>query len=200
MAISKVRLIECPRDAMQGWKDNISTSRKAEYINQLLKVGFDTIDFGSFVSAKAIPQMADTRAVLTQALPDAEPLELDDLARIAAGAPGDAIRFAGLDISGLDAAIDRLAVHGDTSNALRVALGKTLGAKAAQARYEVFLERAPARIAVAARTRPPHALAETVALWRQARDIADRAVHQSLDPQTTVFEISGLVAKLAPLA
>lgn len=142
----------------------------------------------------------DTRAVLAEALPDAEPLELDDLARIAKGAPGDAIRFAGLDISGLDAAIDRLAVHGDTSNALRVALGKTLGGKAAQARYEAFLERAPARIALAARTRSPAALAETVALWRQARDIADRAVHQSLDPQTTVFEISGLVAKLAPIA
>lgn len=63
---SPVRLIECPRDAMQGWKDFIPTAKKVEYINSLLKVGFDTIDFGSFVSAKAIPQMADTAEVVEQ--------------------------------------------------------------------------------------------------------------------------------------
>lgn len=59
-----VKLIECPRDAMQGWKNFIPTDKKIEYINSLLKVGFDTIDFGSFVSAKAIPQMADTAEVV----------------------------------------------------------------------------------------------------------------------------------------
>ena len=59
-----IKLIECPRDAMQGWKNFIPTEKKIEYINSLLKVGFDTIDFGSFVSAKAIPQMADTREVV----------------------------------------------------------------------------------------------------------------------------------------
>jgi hydroxymethylglutaryl-CoA lyase len=59
----KIKLIECPRDAMQGWKTFIPTEKKVEYINSLLKVGFDTIDFGSFVSPKAIPQMADTSEV-----------------------------------------------------------------------------------------------------------------------------------------
>ena len=59
-----VKLIECPRDAMQGIPDFIPTAIKAAYINLLLKVGFDTIDFGSFVSPKAIPQLRDTRAVL----------------------------------------------------------------------------------------------------------------------------------------
>jgi hydroxymethylglutaryl-CoA lyase len=59
-----VKLIECPRDAMQGWKHFIPTQKKIEYINALLKAGFDTIDFGSFVSAKAIPQMADTKEVI----------------------------------------------------------------------------------------------------------------------------------------
>jgi len=59
-----VKLIECPRDAMQGLKEFIPTEKKIEYINQLLKVGFDTIDFGSFVSHKAIPQMADTHEVI----------------------------------------------------------------------------------------------------------------------------------------
>jgi len=59
-----IKLIECPRDAMQGWKNFISTEKKIKYINSLLNVGFDTIDFGSFVSAKAIPQMADTAEVV----------------------------------------------------------------------------------------------------------------------------------------
>lgn len=59
-----LQLIECPRDAMQGWKTFIPTEKKIEYINSLLKVGFDTIDFGSFVSPKAIPQMADTAEVI----------------------------------------------------------------------------------------------------------------------------------------
>lgn len=63
--MSKVKLIECPRDAMQGIKSHfISTEKKALYLNSLLKVGFDTIDFGSFVSPKAIPQMRDTAEVL----------------------------------------------------------------------------------------------------------------------------------------
>ncbi len=61
---SHIKLIECPRDAMQGWKTFIPTEKKINYINSLLKVGFDTIDFGSFVSPRAIPQMADTVEVL----------------------------------------------------------------------------------------------------------------------------------------
>jgi hydroxymethylglutaryl-CoA lyase len=60
-----VKLIECPRDAMQGIKDWIPTHKKVEYIQSLLACGFDTIDFGSFVSPKAIPQMVDTTKVLS---------------------------------------------------------------------------------------------------------------------------------------
>ena len=59
-----MKIIECPRDAMQGIKEFIPTEKKIRYINSLLKVGFDTIDFGSFVSAKAIPQLQDTAQVL----------------------------------------------------------------------------------------------------------------------------------------
>ena len=59
-----MKIIECPRDAMQGIKEFIPTTKKIDYINQLLKVGFDTIDFGSFVSEKAIPQLKDTAEVL----------------------------------------------------------------------------------------------------------------------------------------
>ena len=64
MPQNQIKLIECPRDAMQGWKSFIPTAKKIEYINSLLEIGFDTIDFGSFVSAKAIPQMADTKEVV----------------------------------------------------------------------------------------------------------------------------------------
>jgi hydroxymethylglutaryl-CoA lyase len=63
-ATEKIKLVECPRDAMQGWPHPIPTEKKVEYINALLKVGFDTVDFGSFVSPKAIPQMADSGEVI----------------------------------------------------------------------------------------------------------------------------------------
>lgn len=66
-----IQVVECPRDAMQGIAEFIPTEMKAEYINMLLKVGFHTIDFGSFVSPKAIPQMRDSAAVLSK-------LNLDD--------------------------------------------------------------------------------------------------------------------------
>jgi len=66
-----IQVVECPRDAMQGIAEFIPTEKKAEYINMLLNVGFHTIDFGSFVSPKAIPQMRDTAAVLSK-------LNLDD--------------------------------------------------------------------------------------------------------------------------
>jgi len=61
-----IKIIECPRDAMQGLHQFVPTELKARYINKLLQVGFDTIDFGSFVSSKAIPQMSDTAEVLKQ--------------------------------------------------------------------------------------------------------------------------------------
>lgn len=62
--MKNLKLVECPRDAMQSWKKFIPTDKKIDYLNQLLKVGFDTLDFGSFVSPKAIPQMADTKEVV----------------------------------------------------------------------------------------------------------------------------------------
>ena len=64
MSNHDIKIIECPRDAMQGWKNFIPTEKKIEYINSLSRIGFDTIDFGSFVSPKAIPQMADTKEVI----------------------------------------------------------------------------------------------------------------------------------------
>jgi len=62
--MSSVKIIECPRDAMQGIKSFIPTEQKSRYLQALLGCGFDTLDFGSFVSPRAIPQMADTAQVL----------------------------------------------------------------------------------------------------------------------------------------
>jgi hydroxymethylglutaryl-CoA lyase len=64
-----VKLVECPRDAMQGWPQFIPTEKKIDYLNGLLKVGFHTLDFGSFVSPKAIPQMSDTKEVIAKLQP-----------------------------------------------------------------------------------------------------------------------------------
>lgn len=64
--VDPIKIIECPRDAMQGIKQFIPTEKKVQYIQSLLRVGFDTIDFGSFVSPKAIPQMVDTAQVLSR--------------------------------------------------------------------------------------------------------------------------------------
>lgn len=87
-----MKIVECPRDAMQGLAEFIPTEKKAAYLNMLLQVGFDTLDFGSFVSPRAIPQMRDTAAVLGQ-------LQLDttdtDLLAIVANQRGanDACQF-----------------------------------------------------------------------------------------------------------
>lgn len=64
--MEQLKIVECPRDAMQGIHEFIPTEKKVRYINQLLQVGFDTLDFGSFVSPRAIPQMKDTKQVLQQ--------------------------------------------------------------------------------------------------------------------------------------
>ena len=62
--MDSIKIIECPRDAMQGIEEWIPTEKKEKYIKKLLSVGFDTIDFGSFVSPKAIPQMRDTPEII----------------------------------------------------------------------------------------------------------------------------------------
>lgn len=97
--MEQVKLIECPRDAMQGIKDFIPTKQKVQYIQALLRCGFDTIDFGSFVSPKAIPQMRDTAQVLAE-------LDLSDskskLLAIVANVRGaeDAVKFPQIDYLG----------------------------------------------------------------------------------------------------
>ena len=89
-----------------------------------------------------------------------------------------------------------IAADGDPANARRVKLAKALAGKAAQPRYEAFLERAPAFIARAARDRQGPALATALDAHAAARDLAGAALGLSLDPQATVFEMAGIVARL----
>jgi DNA polymerase-3 subunit delta' len=138
----------------------------------------------------------DMQAALRQALPDAPDREIAELVAAGDGSPGRAVRFAGLDVAGLDSAMDSIIRSGDRDNGERVALAKALALKAAQPRYEILLERLPTRIAAEARVRQGQALADAVALWEKARALAGSAVRLSLDPQATVFELAGLLASL----
>ncbi len=137
------------------------------------------------------------RTVLRREMPDADPLDLYAMVRAGEGAPGQALRFAGLDIGAMDAALETLARTGDPSNETRVALAKSLALKAAQPRYEAFLERAPAFIAARARDRSGPALDRAIGLWEQARTLAGGATGLSLDPQATAFQLGSYVAGLA---
>ena len=137
-------------------------------------------------------------SALREALPDAEEEELLSLAEAGQGAPGRAIAFRGLDIKKLDEAMEKLVIEGDAGNARRSALAQSLSLKSAQPRYEAFLERAPSMIAEQARSRTGAELAYAVGLWEKASELASAARHLSLDPQSTVFELAGLLAALAP--
>jgi len=119
----KIKLIECPRDAMQGIHEFIPTDLKAKYINALLKVGFDTIDFGSFVSAKAIPQLKDTAELVKK-------LDLSNtkskLLAIIANTRGaqDACKFEEIDYLGFPFSISETFQQRNTNSSIQESLIK----------------------------------------------------------------------------
>lgn len=118
-----VKIIECPRDAMQGIQAFIPTKVKVEYLNQLLQVGFNTIDIGSFVSPKAIPQMRDTAQMLKQLnLADKKGL----LSVIVANERGanDAVQFDEVDILGYPFSISETFQHRNTNSSIEESLDK----------------------------------------------------------------------------
>ncbi|MBL0047907.1 MAG: hydroxymethylglutaryl-CoA lyase [Bacteroidetes bacterium] len=118
-----MKIIECPRDAMQGIHEFIPTQKKIEYINSLLKVGFDTIDFGSFVSPKAIPQLRDTTEVLNG-------LELSNtkskLLAIVANVRGaqDAVEFDEINYLGFPFSISETFQQRNTNSSIEESLGR----------------------------------------------------------------------------
>lgn len=137
-------------------------------------------------------------SALAAALPDADSAEIASLKAVGQGSPGHAIAFRGLDIDALDRAMREIAREGDPTNARRGVLAQSLSLKAAQSRYEVFLARAPSLIAEMARDRRGAPLAEALRLWEKASDLAGGATRLSLDPQSVVFELAGMLAALAP--
>jgi len=137
---------------------------------------------------------------LEAVLPEADSREIAELAAAGGGSPGRALAFQGLDIAALDRAMDELAREGDPTNARRSALAQSLAAKSAQPRYEAFLARVPSRIAAEAQGRRGAPLARALAAWERAQGLASSAARLSLEPESTVFELAGLLASLAPAA
>ena len=135
-------------------------------------------------------------AALREAEPELSAEEVEALVRAGAGAPGRALGYAGLDVAALDAEIAELIAHGDPQGARRTALAHSLSLKAAQPRYEAFLQRAPAAIAAHARDLEGRELSIAIANWSQARSLAGSAPRLSLDPQATVFALAGMLASL----
>ncbi|NDF60481.1 MAG: hydroxymethylglutaryl-CoA lyase, partial [Crocinitomicaceae bacterium] len=123
---NQLKLVECPRDAMQGFSHFIDTSVKISYINKLLKCGFDTIDFGSFVSPKAIPQLKDTVEVLNGL--DLEPASSKLLAIVAneRGAK-DALEHSFIDVLGFPLSLSETFQQRNTNASIEEAW-KILGA------------------------------------------------------------------------
>ncbi|WP_294356378.1 DNA polymerase III subunit delta' [uncultured Sphingomonas sp.] len=137
------------------------------------------------------------RQALAQALPDADAEEIDALVRAGAGSPGRALRYAELGMAEIDDALHAIARDGDPTTSRRAKLAKALSLKAAQPRYEAFLDRVPGVIAEAAQDRRGSALAVALDAYARARDVAGAARGLSLDAGGTVLELGGLVARLA---
>jgi DNA polymerase-3 subunit delta' len=137
-------------------------------------------------------------SALRSAAPEAGAGEIDDLVAVGQGSPGRALAFRGLDIAALDKAMRELAEQGDPHNARRSRLAQSLALKSAQPRYEAFLQRAPSLIAAIAKERHGPALAEALQLWEKAQSLASGAIRLSLDAESVVFELGGMLAALGP--
>ena len=122
-AAKKITLVECPRDAMQGWKHFIPTEKKAAYINHLLRAGFNTIDFGSFVSPKAIPQMADTKEVMAKLETDGNDAKLLAIIANLRGAE-EAVQYPEISFLGFPFSISESFQLRNTNSTIKESLGR----------------------------------------------------------------------------
>lgn len=154
--------------------------------SRCLAVRFEPLDDDAMTSA------------LRGAVPGASAAEIAELVASGEGAPGLALQRRGLDLAAIDADLARLSDTGDPRNRIRGGLAAKLALKAAQPRYELFLQRVPRHIAARARERRGPELARALRLWERARLLAETATPLSLDPATVTFELAGLVAGLAP--
>lgn len=135
--------------------------------------------------------------VLSAELPDATADEIAALVGAGQGSPGRALGYAGLELAALDDALIAISHHGDRNNLARAKLAKALALKAAQPRYEAFLDRVPVLIAQSARGRSGASLRAALDAYEDARALSVSARALSLDQQATVFEMAGLMARLA---
>lgn len=140
---------------------------------------------------------SEVASAVRAAMPEASAAEVEALVRAGQGSPGRALGFAGLDLASIDSEMAAIAARGDPDNAIRARLARTLGSKAAQPRYEAFLARVPAFALTEARGRHGAALAEAIAVYEAASQLGPVALAQSLDAQATVFEMGGILARLA---
>ena len=140
----------------------------------------------------------EVERALRRALPDVTASEREALVAVAAGSPGRAVRFAD---AGTEKLLDELAALATSTPAeatgRALTLAKSLAGKAATARYEAFLDLAPAYIAQAAKSRAGPRLARALGLWERATQLGGSAAALSLDPQSVSFELAGLIAGLA---
>ncbi len=141
-------------------------------------------------------------SILRDELPELDAPERDALARLSQGSPGRALEMAGVDISGMLAALDRIATSADPDNGERIGLAQSMTAKSATRRFEIFLSLVPPFIARHARDRvlARKKAGEVLAIWEKARDLAGQAIPGSLEPFATTFALGGLVAELAGAA
>lgn len=146
---------------------------------------FDALDEGAM------------RVILKRTDDSLSPREIDALVRAGQGSPGQALRYAGLNLTEIEDILATLSAEGDPDNRRRLALAKSLALKSAKPRYEAFLERVPAFIAQVARGRTGPALGKALDHWEKARHLAGGAVILSLEPSAVVFELAGHVAALA---
>lgn len=142
---------------------------------------------------------AQVATILRAEMADSPADEIAALVRAAEGSPGRALGYAGLDLAALQAVMTSLATVGDRANVARAKLAKTLAPKATQARYEAFLDLVPSFIAHHAADRTGEPLRIALDAYDTARALAISARALSLDQQATVFEMAGLVARLAPV-
>jgi DNA polymerase-3 subunit delta' len=140
---------------------------------------------------------AEVLRVLRQQVEDASEDELAALARAGDGSPGRAIAFAGLDMNEIERELTQIADKGDRDNAIRSRLAKALGARGGQARYAAFVERVPSFIAERAKTAQGEQIRTALDAHADARQIGGVAIGLSQDVSGTVFELCGVVARLA---
>ncbi len=139
---------------------------------------------------------SEMETVLRRALPDSEPEEIAALISAGQGAPGVALSYAGLGIADLDGVIEAILHEGGGDSGRRAALARSLGSKSAQPRYEAFLDRVPAHIANVARTRQGPALHSALDAHQSALRAIGAARGLSLEPQTTIYELAGILSSL----